>query len=379
MQSENRYTEKEINGQPQLWKTVYDMLRSQEDDIRAFLRPILNIPNLQIILTGAGSSAFVGDSAQGLVQQYTGHTTRSVATTDIVTHPQLFLPENIPTLLISFARSGNSPESLETVKLADDFCSEVYHLTITCNKDGELVHYAQKNSQNAFALLLPEEANDKSLAMTGSFTSMLLSVLLIFRKENLDSASSEVQKIIEEGNTILKKQDLFKEIAAKDFERVVFLGSGPMLGIARECHLKLQELTDGRVICKRDSFLGFRHGPRAVTNENTLMVYLFSPDDHVYKYERDLAVNIGSDPRNIECISIGRKNDDRLNSCFNLDLNLLQNEELNIIPATMIGQLLGIYKALDLEIDPDNPSKSGAISRVVEGVNIYPYPKTVHA
>ena len=379
MSSLNRYTRKEINGQPALWKSVYELLLSKEREAEAFLTPILNVPQIQIVLSGAGSSAFIGDAAQVFVQQHTGCFTKSVATTDIVTHPQLYLPERIPTLLVSFARSGNSPESLETVKLADSFCNEVYHLIITCNSEGELVRYTKENDRKSFALLLPEEANDKSLAMTGSFTSMLFSVLLIFRKRRISTAKEEVDKIIAQGNKILEKQDCLKEIAAKDYERVVFLGSGSMLGIARESHLKLQELSDGQVICKYDSFLGFRHGPRAVTNEKTLMVYLFSPDDHVYQYERDLAVSIDNDLRNIDCLSIGRKVDDTFKSSFSLDLNLVADEELNIVPTTLVGQLLGMYKSLDLGLDPDKPSKSGAISRVVEGVTIYPYPKSLQA
>ncbi len=373
----NRYTQHEINGQPILWKSIYDLMLSKEQVIQGFLSSILNKKNLQIILTGAGSSAFIGDASHGLVQQYSGCLTQSIATTDIVTHPQLCFREGAPILLVSFARSGNSPESLETVKLADSFCDEIYHLIITCNRDGKLAQYAESHGQNALAILLPEEANDKSLAMTGSFTSMLLSVLLIFRKGKIFSANEEIKKIIEEGNLILEKQDLIKEIATKDFERVVFLGSGPMLGIARESHLKLQELTDGQVICKHDSFLGFRHGPRAVTNKKTLMVYLFSADDHVYRYEHDLALSIAEDPREIECLSIGRKHDMQIKFCHNLDLKLRPTEELNIVPATLVGQLLGMYKCLNLGLDPDKPSKSGTISRVVEGVTIYPYPKSL--
>ncbi|MCM4157030.1 SIS domain-containing protein [Gramella sp. AN32] len=377
MQKKNIYTQKEIQGQPLLWKSVFDLLISKQQDITKFLSPILEIPDLQIVLSGAGSSAFIGDASQGLVQQATGHSTRAIATTDIVTHPQLFLQKDKPVLFVSFARSGNSPESVESVKLVDDFCQEAFHLIITCNEVGKLVKYARQHSKKAYALLLPEEAHDKSLAMTGSFTSMLLSVLLIFRKNKLESDREEIEKISWQGIKILETQELFKKIAAKNFNRVVFLGSGPMLGIARECHLKLQELTDGQVICKHDSFLGFRHGPRAVIDENTLMVYLFSPVDHVYKYELDLAKSISEGPHNTKCISIGRGKEEGLNSCLNIDLKLEQNEELAIIPYTLIGQLLGMYKSLALNLDPDNPSTSGAISRVVEGVIIYDYPKTL--
>lgn len=370
------YTKQEIEGQPKLWQSVFDLIQTQKEEIKGFLEPILNKNGLEIILTGAGSSAFVGEAAQGLVQKNTHCTTRAIATTDLVTHPELFFPKDQhPVLLISFARSGNSPESVETVNLADSFCSEIYHLVITCNKDGELYNYTRANTKTALAILLPEKANDKSLAMTGSFTSMLLSVLLVSDLKNIGSHRLELDRIIKQGNFLLENAKAFKEISAKNFERVVFLGSGPMLGIARECHLKLQELTDGKIICKHDSFLGFRHGPRAVTNESTLLVYLFSPSDHVYKYELDLAKSISKDPRAIECVCIGRSEEKALNSCLNIDLNLSPSQELNIVPATLIGQILGYYKSLQLGLNPDNPSISGAISRVVQGVKIYEYPE----
>ncbi len=369
------YTDIEISGQPELWGSVYQLLLSDKEKISEFLKPSFQLKNLQIILTGAGSSAFVGESAQGFVQKNTGCNTKAIATTDLVTHPDLYFQPGLPTLLISFARSGNSPESLETVKLADVFCKEIYHLIITCNKEGELLNYAAENVNRTYALLLPEASNDKSLAMTGSFTSMLLSILLISDIRKLRNREIEVSRIFDQGISLLENGMAVKEIAAKGFERVVFLGSGPMLGIARECHLKLQELTDGKVVGKHDSFLGFRHGPRAVINKKTLLVYLFSPNDFVYKYELDLALSIGRDNRKIECLSIGRSNNNELGACLNIDLKLTPEDELNIIPAVLVGQLLGYYTSLNNGLNPDNPSVSGAINRVVKGVNIYDYPK----
>lgn len=369
------HTKTEIEGQPKLWDQVYELLVNKEDEIQAFLLPLFSLGNLQIILTGAGSSAFIGEAAQGVVQKNTGCNTRAIATTDLITHPELYFRSNLPTLLISFARSGNSPESLETVKLANEYCNEIYHLIISCNQEGELMKYAAKNKNNSFAILLPEACNDKSLAMTGSFTCMLLSILLVGDLKSLNNRKPEIEQIIEQGEFILNSFQEIKKITAKDFNRVVFLGSGSMLGIARECHLKLQELTDGQIICKFDSFLGFRHGPRAVINEKTLLVYLFSPSDHVYQYELDLASSIAKDSRNMNCLTIGRSEEISLKLCLNLDLKLNPEQELNIVPATLIGQILGYYKSLQLGLDPDNPSISGSISRVVQGVTIYEFPK----
>ncbi len=369
--TKNQYTKTEIFGQPRLWGTVYDLLIDQTKELRLFIEPILAKENLTIILTGAGSSAFIGEAAHGIVQHLTSKTTLAIASTDIVTYPEHYFLKNRPTLLVSFARSGSSPESLEAIALANQHCEEVYHLIITCNKDGKLANYNQ--CKTAYSLVLPEASNDKSLAMTGSFTSMLLTVLLIFDSAAIDAMKKQVEAMIVHGEQLLHYANSIEQIASKSFERVVFLGSGPMLGIARECHLKLQELTDGQVICKHDSFLGFRHGPRAVVNEKTLMVYLFSEDSHTFKYERDLVLSIAQDSRNIPSISLnpleelGLVNDQPI--CLeNLNRNTMG---LNMVVATLLGQLLGYYKSLKLGLDPDNPSISGAISRVVQGVTIY--------
>lgn len=366
----NEHTEKEIKAQPRLWNETFSLLLNTKKDIALFLSPVLQQKDLRIILTGAGSSAFVGEVAQGIIQQQTKLPTQLVATTDLVTHPEAFFIKQRPTLLVSFARSGNSPESLEAASLADEHCDSVYHLIITCNSEGKLANFDTKSP--LYSIQLPEETNDKSLAMTSSFTAMLLTVLLVFDIDHIEDKKQAVDQIVNIGQQILSAEDIFKEVAKGDFERVVFLGSGPLLGIARECHLKLQELTDGRVICKHDSFLGFRHGPRAVVNANTLVVYLFSNDQHVFKYEKDLALDIALDPRKIKSLTIGDEPKLELaNSKHIKTSQFTLPGSLNAVPTTMVGQLLGLHKSLALGLDPDNPSVSGAINRVVQGVTIY--------
>ncbi len=364
-------TAREIEGQPTLWQEIYNLILSEKNAIRSFLTPVLFISDLRIILTGAGSSAFIGEAAQGIFQENTKRITSAIPTTDLITHPQLHFLNGIPTLLVSFARSGNSPESLAAVELANEYCNTIFHLVITCNKDGAL---AQSNMPNAYYLTLPEKANDKSLAMTGSFTGMLLTAILIAKIDAIEKCRASLAVLIENANKLLGKYLPFvKTVAEQPYQRVIFLGSGPLLGIARECHLKLQELTDGKVVCKHDSFLGFRHGPRAVINKDTLIVYLFSRDEHVFLYERDLSISIDSDARNIPTLSYNQHIALK-NSVLDITFTNSDNKvnELAFVGAALVGQLLGFFHSLYLGLQPDNPSVSGAISRVVQGVTIYP-------
>ncbi|PHN02049.1 SIS domain-containing protein [Flavilitoribacter nigricans] len=369
-QAAGEHTRCEIFGQPDLWQSVYQLILAQETDLQLFLTPLLQRADLQILLTGAGSSAFIGEAAQGIVQENTGIPTRAVATTDLVTYPTHYLQAHHPTLLVSFARSGNSPESAQAVILANKHCRELYHLVITCNGEGQLLKKVSFDPRNAFCLVLPDAANDKSLAMTGSFTSMLLSILLLSDFRNIRANEARVDCIIAQANRILDRRKNIRLLGEADYERVVFLGSGPMLAIARECHLKLQELTDGKIICKHDSFLGFRHGPMAVVNAKTLLVYLFSEDQHVFQYERDLAREVMRSDRIMGTVHLGRHLPGDPHERLNIDLDP-GSKGLNVIPATLIGQLLGFYKSLALDLDPDNPSISGTINRVVKGVILY--------
>lgn len=366
------FTAIEIEGQPVLWQKIYEMIRHEREDIGTFLAPLLKLPDLRIILAGAGSSAFIGEAAQGIVQESTGKLTHAIATTDLITHPKLHFQRDIPTLMVSFSRSGNSPESLAAVEIADEYCDHVHHLIITCNNDSALTH---RKLPNAFYLVLPEQANDQSLAMTGSFTGMLLAVLLVVKLPSIDALRASVETLVTQTRYLLV--ELLPQIialASQPYRRIIFLGSGPLLGIARECHLKVQELSDGQVICKHDSFLGFRHGPRAVVNRESLIVYLFSADPVVNLYERDLCVSIDQDSQRVPTATWNMPMQKLDNSVLDIALANYHDgpNELSFIGAAVVGQLIGFYQSLYLGLMPDNPSVSGAINRVVQGVTIYP-------
>jgi tagatose-6-phosphate ketose/aldose isomerase len=366
------HTAKEISDQPSVWLSTYRKLLNEKEIILEFWNKIIAKSD-KIILTGAGTSAYIGYSLEGAFQRYTGITTVSVATTHLVTHPFDYLPENIPTLLISFARSGNSPESVAATELADSVCKNCCHLVITCDEEGRLAKYQSKNEK--FNFILPPESDDKSLAMTSSYTSMLLAGLLFARIRDIGSVKDQIDYLVDFGNKIITDFcGKLKEIAVLDFERAVFLGSGPLYGTATESHLKLQELTDGQIICINDTFLGFRHGPKAVVDEKTIVLFIFSNHTYVQKYERDLVMSMQKGKKAMLLIGVSECSITDLNLgleiYFSSDGHKIEEEFLavcSILPA----QILGFYKSLELGLKPDNPSISGAISRVVEGVVIY--------
>src|SRR5947209_6659149 len=104
-------TIREIPRQPDVWRELADLLAVRRAELDAFLTPLLARPDLRVVLTGAGTSAFAGGVAAAALTRRLGRRFDAVATTDIVSSPLAAFGEDVPAHLVSFARSGNSPES----------------------------------------------------------------------------------------------------------------------------------------------------------------------------------------------------------------------------------------------------------------------------
>ena len=368
------YTAKEISSQPEMWLKTFERVIEERDRISKFLAKLVNKSNPCVILTGAGTSAFIGEVLAGTVQKQLKVSAKSIPTTDIITHAEDYFIRSKSTLLVSFARSGDSPESLATVKLAEAHCDDLCQLIITCNKNGELALHSRND--HTYVFILPEETNDRSLAMTSSFSSMLLAGLLILNLDDIEKLRGRVESLSRCGNYIIHDNVAkLRSIASNDFKRAVFLGSGPLFGIAHESHLKVQELSDGKVICKYDSFLGFRHGPRAVVDESTLITYLLSPNHHARKYEIDLIRSIDDSQTRAKSVGVGH-NFEEQGLKFDYAIEFPEcapdfPDEFYTLVYILPAQIIGFFKSLNLGLEPDSPSKGGSISRVVQGVTIY--------
>ena len=366
------HTHREIFQQPAMWRETYKCISEKEKEISSFLS-IYCDNDVTIIFAGAGTSSFIGNILTFILPKHHLYNIKSVSTTDITTHANVIFQKEKRYILVSLARSGNSPESIAAVDLANSICGEnIAHIYITCNAKGELVKKAEH--KNVLSLVLPPETNDKGLAMTSSFTSMLLASALIFDMPNIKAKEFLIGVLSEKAEGMFAEyKDKTAEIASRNFERAVFLGSGEEKGIAEECHLKLQELTDGKIICLFDSFLGFRHGPKAALNEKTLLVYLFSEDDNVFQYERDLVIQINQQQKPIAQIYVAHKKRKIENIVFDMEMipKTQAQTEYDVILYVLVGQMLGMFKSMELGLNPDNPSVNGKIARVVEGVTIY--------
>ncbi|MFM1360862.1 SIS domain-containing protein [Yersinia enterocolitica] len=368
------WTEEEIRQQPASWIRALKNLENQRDGIDAFLAPLLQQSDLQIVLTGAGTSAFIGDIIAPWLSHHTGRNFVSVPTTDLITNPVEYLSTDRPTLLISFARSSNSPESVATVDITNQLVKQCHHLVITCNEAGSLYQNAVKND-NALALLMPPETHDRGFAMTSSITTMMASCLSVFAPEVINQVS--FQDVATRCQQIVTSPGDFRENVFGDqpFKRVVYLGSGGLQGVARESALKILELTAGKVAAFYDSPTGFRHGPKSLVNAETLVVVFVSSHSYTRQYDLDLLAELHRDQQAMRVVAISAVTSPEIEHGPHILLPASRHfiDVEQAFCFLMYAQIFALTESIKAGITPDTPSASGTVNRVVQGVVIHPW------
>lgn len=371
------YTATEIRQQTKLWLETYNIVKENEYSIKDFFKRRLK-SNTRIVLTGAGTSDYVGDTAYLYLVKTLNLRVEAIATTDLVSNPYEFIEEDTPTILVSYARSGNSPESVGAYDIFQENIKDISQLVITCNKDGKLAKKAGDCNDN-LCLLMPELSNDKSFAMTSSFSCMLLATLLCFDIENIDENKKYVDIVVNQGNDILENrwQDV-KELVDYDAERIVYLGSGILKGLCQEMALKNLELTSGKKVTVCESVLGFRHGPKSIINDNTLVIFMNSTNKYTNLYDMDLIREINGDLGDHKLAVISYSKNEELNGICDKYIEIDGQtipEVFTVFNYMLFGQMFGLFSSLKLGISPDNPRPDGTVNRVVKGVIIHKYNK----
>ncbi len=361
----------EIRQQPALWREVATAAASRRVDTEQFLTPLLRRENCRLVLTGAGSSAFVGEILAPALRRQLGSRVDAVATTDIVSNPREAFAEDVPTVVVSFARSGDSPESVAAPELADRHLSEVHHVIVTCDDQGRL-YRTHQDANRSLVLLMPPRANDQGFAMTSSFTCMTLAGLLTFAPATPPQAT--IERLVSAGGSAIEEGfQIASALSARGYHRVVYLGSGALTGLAHESALKLLELTAGQTVTYFDSALGFRHGPKSVLDERSLAVIYLSNDSYTRLYDEDIAQELRETLGRDNVLLIGARPSRRLGQFGGQVLDLDDGEDALVsLPFVVYAQTLGLQFALALGSTPDNPFPSGEVNRVVQGVTIHP-------
>lgn len=375
------FTATEINQQPATWRKTIKQVEDAKEEIAAFIANVTKHDDYDIILTGAGTSEFVGNAIYSFLAAKTNFKIKSYGTTDIVATPENYLSQNKPTLLVSYGRSGNSPESVGAVEVADEVCGDnIYHLFITCNHEGALSK-AATSRDNAYAINLTPETHDQSFAMTSSYSNMMLATLLCFNLDELDAVKAELEDVITATEKLLANKwgEMKNVVDTYNFDRIVYLGANCLKGVAQESQLKMLELTAGKVATMFDTPMGFRHGPKSIVNDNTLTVVYVSDDAYTRQYELDLIKEMSGQRKGNKLMAVMNKMDDEIaglvDYAVSCDLEKEHNNAYLGFCYITVAQILALFKSLSYDITSDNPCPSGEVNRVVKGVILHPYTK----
>jgi tagatose-6-phosphate ketose/aldose isomerase len=367
-----QYTAQEIAQQPAVWEQLAATLDQARPQLDAFLGDWLREPGHRVIFTGAGSSGFIAEMVADQINAQWPVDVRAVHTTSLLTHPSLYLERDRPTLLVSFARSGSSPESTAAVDLVREQVTTSRFLDITCNADGELARRGRDRA-DTFTLLMPEASCDRAFAMTSSLSCMMLAALCVFDTAPWPQRIQRVRTLADHGREALAGwEERLAALAQTAYTRVIYLGSGPFEALARECALKLLELTAGRVLALANTPLGFRHGPKSTLDRETLVVVLRSSQPLARRYEQDLLDELRRDGIAGRVLSVGPRDETRDDEAgdFTIAAPDLPDAWLALLWLTM-AQRYALQRSAALGFTPDNPFPDGTVNRVVQGVTIH--------
>jgi len=359
------HTGREIRQQPDVWRATARVVAGVRDDVDRLLAAALADPRTRVVLTGAGTSAFAGEVLAPDLSRLLGRQVEAVATTDLVSAPHAALAGGAPVLLVSFARSGSSPESVAAVEVVDALAPAVHHLVVTCNADGELARRCA-DAPNAVVVTLPPETNDRGFAMTSSFTSMALAALLCFGAEVDVDALADVATEVLDGLA-----DLATGVAATTPRRLVYLGSGPLKGLAHESALKCLELTAGGLLALGDSSMAFRHGPKSMLDDQTLAVVYLSGEAGTRAYDEDIAAELvqalGADR-----VAVVDGEEPAAGRWWRVPRRAGWTDAVWALVAVLPAQATALACSVAAGRTPDNPFPGGEVNRVVQGVRIHP-------
>ncbi|MGH7997799.1 MAG: SIS domain-containing protein [Opitutaceae bacterium] len=351
------------------------LLTERRAQILAFLDESGPVDRLSVLLTGAGTSDYIGRALAAVLRRQWQCGVAAVASTELLTNLEDYLLPDRNYLLISLSRSGDSSEGVALIEQALERYPRVRHLVLTCNRAGAMAQQFTGNPSLA-SVVLDDAVNDRGLAMTSSFSNLVVAGQFLAYIRTPQTYVSLAESLAGMGERLLPSAaDLASALSETQTDQVCFLGTGALQAVADESALKVLELNAGRIHTIAQSALGLRHGPLSSLDATTLVVAYLSGNEPLAQYEIDLLAELREKQLGSRMVVVTPARDGRLTA---LTPNVLSLEAPKDFPDAcrppvdvIVGQLLGLFFAVHNGRTPDSPSPSGAISRVVSHVKIY--------
>ena len=363
------HTPAEIAQQPATWRVTHRLFQDFQSTLQGFLRPAYS-EKWTVYLIGAGTSDYIGHAVANLLRRRWQCEVSVIASTDLLTNREDLVIPGRKYLWISFSRSGESPEGIAVLEQALAQNPNVKHLVVSCNKKGRMVELAQQSKQ-CLAMLLDDRVNDRGLAMTSSFTNMVLLGYELAHMWHSAPFEHHLERMIVAAEDVLDQGSVLAyDLAQQGYKRACFVGSGALAATARESALKLLELTSGNIQTMNESTLGLRHGPMSSLNSETLFTGFISTDGNRRRYDVDLMNEIRAKQVVRTIVAIGQCDAASDYSLYSRAFDKLEDDYRPAVDV-IFSQMLGLFASIELGLKPDSPSPNGVISRVVEQFAIY--------
>lgn len=370
------HTPREIFQQPETWRSTFQRSRERLSDLKALLRGTVPDSGRTVYLIGAGTSDYAGRALAPLLRQQWKCDAWALPSTSVLTDFDDFHRPGREYLWISFSRSGDSPEGVALLQRVLEQHPDIRQVVITCNQNGQMAQLCARYPNRSLALVLDDAVNDRGLAMTSSFSNMLVAGQCLAHFEDLDSFGDRVAQMSEIGAQFLPAAaEVAAAITTLGCPRACFVGSGALRAVADESALKVVELSAGKVTTLAETPLGLRHGPMSSVDSQALFVAYLSSEPRRRGYELDLL-------REIDRKRLGRVRavvtvpgiDDvspLSDYCLSLDCSADFPDLYRPVLDVMFGQLIGLFASMRSGLKPDQPSPNGAITRVVQPIKLY--------
>ena len=344
------YALAEILSQPKTWDACLERLardRRLEDVKERFQE------KRDWLFVGCGSSYYISLTGAASMNLLTGVRARAVAASEVLLYPEITLGDTSQMVPVLISRSGRTSEVLRVAQVFKERGIET--LAITCAT-------GQPLEQLASTTILLSAADERSMVMTRSFTSMLLAIQALAGTIAQNSGFLDALKQMPDAaeralHDVPKRVREF--IGGHTFADYVSLAQGPFYGLACETALKMTEMS----VSYAQVFhtLEFRHGPKSIVSPETLLVFLLSETSYNAECEvLEEMKQLGATTMVI-CNRADRKA--RASADLLIELGLDSPELARLAPALYGPQLAGLYTGLKKGLDPDHPRN---LSRVVE-------------
>ncbi len=368
------HTPKEIYQQPETWAKTFRDVQKRREELQRFLGNSLKT-SPTVYLVGAGSSDYVGRALTTILRKSWNCDVIAVPSTDLVTNLESFVLQDKNYLWISFSRSGESSEGVGVLEKAFYLYPHIQHLVVACDRNGRMPHICS-GRDNALALVLDDAVNDRGLAMTSSFTNMVVAGQCLANLSAPEKYEKLLDALVSMGRKMLQSSSVVAEsISRRQFRKACFIGSGALAAAATECALKTQELTAGAICAMAESTMGLRHGPMSAIDGDSLFVSCISGEPQRARYELDLLHEVHAKELGRVSVAIAPAITEQLlrlaDHVIALDAPADFPDDYRVPADVIFGQLLGLFSSLRAGLQPDQPSPNGTIARVVSHVKIY--------